>query len=143
MNEQTIQLLNEITQNTEMAKHTAQDLAEIAQDVRLKNDLHRQIATYEDLQNRARAMLAVDGEEPKEESAMAKMSAKMELKMKTLTDRSAKNIAGMLVEGNQMGVENMARAIRDYPTANVGAIALAQRLQHAESEYAHQMESFL
>ena len=49
----------------------------------------------------------------------------------------------MLVEGSEMGVENMARAIRACPGANVGAVALAQRLQHAESEYAHRLQAFL
>ena len=143
MDEQTIRLLNEVAQNTEMAKHTAQDLAAITGDARLKNELHRQIAAYEDLQNRARAMLAVGGEEPKDQSFAAKTAAKLELKMKAMADRSPHNLAGMLVEGSELGVENMARAIRACPSANVGAVALAQRLQHAESEYAHRLQAFL
>ena len=98
MDTQTIGLLNEVAKNAEMGKHTAQDLAQITEDVRMKNELQRQVDTYEDLQNRARAMLAVGGEEPKDESTMAKMSAKMGVKMQTAMDKSNTNLAKMIIE---------------------------------------------
>lgn len=143
MEPQTIGLLNEVAKNAEMGKHTAQDLAGITEDVRMKNELQRQVETYEDLQNRARAMLAVGGEEPKDESAMAKMSAKMGVKMQTVMDKSNTNLAKMIIEGSHMGEKDLEEAIRRNPGANVGAVALAKRLHHAESEYAQQMKNFL
>lgn len=143
MNEQTIDLLNEIAQNTEMAKHTANDLAQIAQDTNLKNRLKQHVQTYEDLQNRACAMLAVEGQKPKNQSVFAKMGAKLEIKRKTLTDQSNQNLAQMLVKGNQMGVENMQQAMAQNPQANVGAMALAERVLHAEQAYAQQLKKYL
>lgn len=143
MKEQTIQLLNEIATNAEMGKHTAEDLLDRVEDPRMKNELQRHIRTYEDLQNRARAMLAVEGELPKQESTMTKLSAKMGVKMKTILDRSPRNVAEMLIEGNHMGATTLTEALKENPQANVGAIALAHRLQNAENEYADQLESFL
>ena len=93
--------------------------------------------------SRARAMLAVGGEEPKDESTMAKMSAKMGVKMQTAMDKSNTNLAKMIIEGSHMGEKDMEEAIRQNPGANVGAVALAKRLHHAESEYAQQMKNFL
>ena len=97
MKQDTIDLLNAVTKNTEMAKHTANDLAKMAQSPVMRRMLDGQVQTYEDLQNRARAMLAVGGEEPKGQNPMAKISAKLELKRKTMTDRSEQNLAQMMV----------------------------------------------
>lgn len=49
----------------------------------------------------------------------------------------------MLIEGSHVGVTDMTIAIKDAPDASPGAIALAQRLQHAENEYAGELNVFL
>lgn len=143
MKQDTIDLLNAVTKNTEMAKHTANDLAKMAQSPVMRRMLDGQVQTYEDLQNRARAMLAVGGEEPKGQNPMAKISAKLELKRKTMTDRSEQNLAQMMVKGNAMGARDMEKAVKKSPGANVGAIALANRVKRAETQFAQDMKRFL
>ncbi len=143
MKQDTIDLLNAVTKNTEMAKHTANDLAKMAQSPVMRRMLDGQVQTYEDLQNRARAMLAVGGEEPKGQNPMAKISAKLELKRKTMTDRSEQNLAQMMVKGNAMGARDMEKAVKKSPDANVGAIALANRVKRAETQFAQDMKRFL
>ena len=143
MKQDTIDLLNAVTKNTEMAKHTANDLAKMAQSLVMRRMLDGQVQAYEDLQNRARAMLAVGGEEPKSQNVMAKMSAKLELKRKTMTDRSERNLAQMMVKGNAMGARNMEKAVKKSPHANVGAIALANRVRSVETQFAQDMKRFL
>ena len=143
MKQDTIDLLNAVTKNTEMAKHTANDLAKMAQSPVMRRMLDGQVQTYEDLQNRARAMLAVGGEEPKGQNPMAKISAKLELKRKTMTDRSEQNLAQMMVKGNAMGARDMEKAVKKSTDANVGAIALANRVKRAETQFAQDMKRFL
>ena len=139
MDSQTQKLLGAVVKNTQMCQTTLNKLIGITKDAELKKKIHEQLATHEDISNRARAMLAADGCEVKPESAMAKMSAQMGIAMKTMRDASSRNLAQMMIEGNHMGVT----AIKEAENANPGAVALAQRLQHAENAYAGQLAQFL
>ena len=143
MNEQTSALLNEVVKNTEMGKNTIRQLLGIAEDERLKEHLHRQLATYEDLSNRAHAMLAVEGETPQGQGTFTKLNAKMGVAMQTAMDKSPRKIAEMLIEGSNVGVTDLTKAMRDAPGAGPGAMALAERLQNAESTYAQELGVFL
>ena len=140
MDDQTVLLLNEVVKNAEMGKNTVTQLLGITDDERLKIHLNRQLATYEDLSKRANAMLAVEAEG---QNAFTKLNAKMGVKIQTIYDKSPRKIAEMLIEGSHVGVTDMTIAIKDAPDANPGAIALAQRLQHAENEYAGELNVFL
>ena len=123
MDDQTVLLLNEVVKNAEMGKNTVTQLLGITDDERLKIHLNRQLATYE--------------------NAFTKLNAKMGVKIQTIYDKSPRKIAEMLIEGSHVGVTDMTIAIKDAPDANPGAIALAQRLQHAENQYAGELNVFL
>ena len=118
MDDQTVLLLNEVVKNAEMGKNTVTQLLGITDDERLKIHLNRQ-------------------------NAFTKLNAKMGVKIQTIYDKSPRKIAEMLIEGSHVGVTDMTIAIKDAPDANPGAIALAQRLQHAENEYAGELNVFL
>ena len=143
MDSQTQKLLGAVVKNTQMCQTTLNKLIGITKDAELKKKIHEQLATHEDISNRARAMLAADGCEVKPESAMAKMSAQMGIAMKTMRDASSRNLAQMMIEGNHMGVTDLTMAIKEAENANPGAVALAQRLQHAENEYLGELKAFL
>ena len=143
MDDQTVLLLNEVVKNAEMGKNTVTQLLGITDDERLKIHLNRQLATYEDLSKRANAMLAVEGEQAEGQNAFTKLNAKMGVKLQTIYAIRPRKIAEMLIEGSHVGVTDMTIAIKDAPDANPGAIALAQRLQHAENEYAGELNVFL
>ena len=97
MDSQTQKLLGAVVKNTQMCQTTLNKLIGITKDAELKKKIHEQLATHEDISNRARAMLAADGCEVKPESAMAKMSAQMGIAMKTMRDASSRNLAQMCI----------------------------------------------
>ncbi len=145
MDNNTINLLNKISKNAEMGKNSTKQLIEITKDASLLHHLQKQLSTYEDLSRRAHAMLAVNGKQPKEQNPMAKMSANMGIRMKTLADDSPKKMAEMLIEGSTMGIRDMQKALAqvNLTNTNSGAIALAQRLESAESAYRQELSTFL
>ena len=63
------------------------------------------------------------------QSAMAKLNTKMGIGMKTLTDKSTRNLAEMLSEGSSQGVMDCIKSQKDYPDAAPGSKRLMQRLQ--------------
>lgn len=143
MENQTVTLLNEIVKNAEMGKNTLSQLLDITDDDRLKGHLSRQLSTYEDLSRRANAMLAVEGEQAEGQPPLTKLNVKMGVAMQTMYDRSPRKIAEMLIQGSHVGATDMTIALKDSPDANPGAIALAQRLQNAENQYAGELNAFL
>ena len=143
MNEKTVTLLNDIAENAEMGKSSVEKLLTIVEDASLRHHLHKQLATYDDLLKRAHAMVSVEGAMPKEQSGLTKTWAQMGITMQTIGDRSPRKIAEMLIEGSTVGVTDMTKALKDADGANPGAVALAQRLQNAEQQYADELTSFL
>ena len=143
MEEKTISLLNEVSRSAEMGKNTVRRLLDVTDDPKMLSHLRKELATFEDVSRRSHAMLATYGKLPKEQSPAAKLSAQMGISMKTMVDRSPRNLAEMLIEGNTMGVTQLTEALKDNRGANEGAVALAQRLQHAENEYSNELHAFL
>ena len=68
---------------------------------------------------------------------------KMGISMKTLTDKSTRNLAEMLTQGSGLGVVDCVKSCKDYPNAAPGAKRLAQRLQDFEEDNRIQLERFL
>lgn len=143
LDEKTIHLLDEIAKNTAMGKAAVEHLLQISEDAALCHHLQKQLALYDDLGKRAAAMLAVEGAIPKEQGVFTKASAQMGITMQTIVDQSPRKLAEMLIEGSHMGATEITEAIRDNQGANAGAVALAERLQEAESLYAEELTSFL
>ena len=56
---------------------------------------------------------------------------------------SAQKLAEMVIEGSHMGSTELTKALHAAEGANVGALALAERLQTAEEQYADDMTRFL
>ncbi len=145
MHDNTIELLNEVSKNTEMGKNTVRRLLQLTKDEDMRRHLQRQLKTYEDISNRSHAMLGSMGALPKEQSPMAKFSADMGIKMKTIVDKSPNNMARMLIKGSDMGVRDMEHALNsaNLGNTNAGAVALAQRLENEENEYKSELSNFL
>ena len=107
------QLLNHIYQTAEMGQEGIQSVLKYAEEPRLVSALNSQMSEYEQIQNAAGAMLQARGEPPKGLGPVVKASSEMMSTMKAMTDRSATNIAEMMIQGSTMGVTKSLRTIRD------------------------------
>ena len=90
-----------------------------------------------------RAAIDACGGSAQGQSAMAKFNTKMGISMKTLTDKSTRNLAEMLTQGSGMGVVDCVKAQKDYPNAAPGTKRLAQRLMEFEEDNRVRLEQFL
>ena len=124
-----LNLLEAVVQNTEMGKNTLEQIVPMTDDVQFKAELLRQRNVYHQLNQEAHTAIEACGGTAQGQSAMAKLNTKMGISMKTLTDKSTRNLAEMLTQGSGMGVVDCVKAQKDYPNAAPGAKRLAQRLQ--------------
>ena len=131
-----LNMLEAIVQNTEMGKNTLDQLVPMAEDEQFKAELLRQRNIYRQLNQEAHAAIDACGGSAQGQSAMAKLNTKVSIGMKTITDKSTRNLAEMLTQGSGMGVV-------DYPDAAPGSKRLMQKLQDFEEDNRLKLEQYL
>lgn len=136
-------LLEAVVQNTEMGKNTLEQIVPMAEDARFKAELLRQRNIYRQLNQEAHNAIEACGGSAQGQSAMAKFNTKVGISMKTLTDKSTRNLAEMLTQGSGMGVVNCIKSQRDCPDAAPGTKRLVQRLMEFEEDNRIKLEQFL
>ena len=145
-------LLEAVVQNTEMGKNTLEQILPMAQEGLFRAELLRQRNIYRELNQDAHTALAAGGVQAQGQacggtaqgqSAMAKFNTKMGISMKTMTDKSTRNLAEMLSEGTSQGVMDCIKSQKDYPNAAPGSKRLAQRLQAFQEDNRIKLEQFL
>ena len=137
------QLLNHIYQTAEMGREGIQSVLKYTDEPKLASVLNSQLTEYEQLKNAAGSMLHDRGEPPKGLGPMAKASSEVVSTVKAMTDRSATNIAEMMIQGSTMGVTKSLRTIRDCNVKEGEVRRLADRLLKTEQANIEEMKRFL
>ncbi len=110
----TGELAGKIYKNMKMGGDSVLNLLPKVEDERLKSHMTALLDGYEKYASDARGFLVSEGVPAREEGAMAKMSAKMGIGMKTITDSSTSRIAELLMEGAVMGICDTTRVLHEY-----------------------------
>ena len=137
------QLLNHIYQTAEMGREGIQSVLKYTEEPKLVQALNSQLSEYQQIQNSAGSMLQARGEPPKGIGPVAKASSEVMSTMKAMTDRSATNIAEMMIQGSTMGVTKSLRTIRDCDVKDGEVRRLADQLLKTEQANIEEMKRFL
>jgi hypothetical protein len=143
MKDDNVSMLEAVVENTELGKNTLEQMIPMAQDGEFKAELLREKLGFHEINQEAHMCLAAGGEEAKGQSSIAKMNVKMGISMKTLTDKSTRNLAEMLAEGSGQGVMDCLKSQKDYPEATPGAKKIMQKLQDFEQDNMVKLGQFL
>lgn len=138
-----LSLLEAVVQNTEMGKNTLEQIVPMTNDVQFKAELLRERNIYRELNQEAHTAIEACGGTAQGQSAMAKLNTRMGIGMKTLTDKSTRNLAEMLSEGSSQGVMDCIKSQKDYPDAAPGSKRLMQKVQDFEEDNRIRLERFL
>lgn len=138
-----LSLLEAVVQNTEMGKNTLEQIVPMTDDVQFKAELLRERNIYSELNQEAHTAIEACGGTAQGQSAMAKLNTRMGIGMKTLTDKSTRNLAEMLSEGSSQGVMDCIKSQKDYPDAAPGSKRLMQKVQDFEEDNRIRLERFL
>ena len=138
-----LSLLEAVVQNTEMGKNTLEQIVPMTDDVQFKAELLRERNIYRELNQEAHTAIEACGGTAQGQSAMAKLNTRMGIGVKTLTDKSTRNLAEMLSEGSSQGVMDCIKSQKDYPDAAPGSKRLMQKVQDFEEDNRIRLERFL
>ncbi len=141
--EQEKLLLEAIVKCSEMGTGTIDRLAKINENGPFADTMGVQQREYEAIREEAARRLAAMGEDPGQLSAFEKISTAVGVTMNTLTDKSARHMAEMLIQGSTMGIVDLTKAIRDNPGASHDAQNLAERLLRSMQRDVEELKSYL
>ena len=115
-----LNMLEAIVQNTEMGKNTLDQLVPMAEDEQFKAELLRQRNIYRQLNQEAHAAIDACGGSAQGQSTMAKLNTKVSIGMKTITDKSTRNLAEMLTPATVWAWWTASNPRRTTPTPRQG-----------------------
>ena len=136
-------LLNRIHRNTQMGLETLPLLASKAEDTQFKNTLREQWKDYQALNTEAETLMRKRGIKIRGVNEMARMSAVTMTNMKTLMDRSTSKLAEMAIQGSNMGVTKITKALHETRTTEHEAIDLANRVLKVEMKNLAELREYL
>ena len=137
------QLLEAILENAQMGEGTLDQLIPLAEEGLFRAEMQRQRNVYHDMVSQAEKCLAAGGAQPKGQSALAKVSTRVGIRMKTLTDHSTQNLAQMLSAGSYQGVLDCRKCETAFADAAPGTKKLLHQLEAFQQDGCKRFEAFL
>ena len=141
----TKEFLDSLYKNVKMGADSIIDLMPKVKDNGMREEMTAELERYEKFAKGIRDILFKAGDEPKEESFMAKAMTKMGIEMNTMMDSTTSHIADMMIQGATMGVTDTTKLIREYENTACSeeALALARETVKYEEESIERLKKFL
>ncbi len=143
MQKHDVDILNSIYKNSRMAYDCTGMMNERCKNRELKSYLSAQQKHYARTCNAAKNMLEHSGEKvervPKSHIKMAQMG----IRMKTMRNKTASNVAEIMYKGTNMGIIDIAKTVNMSRSASENTKQLAETLLSNEERYANGLKRFL
>ena len=136
------ELLAAIYENASMAADAITNVLPRAQDGKQKLLMEKQLQGYQAAVNEAGKQLK-GLSAPVKENRLSKLGAKTGILLNTLTDSSPSKLAELMIQGTDMGVVDLTRALNKCPQASQGVKSEAEKLLKQEQNYIDDMKQFL
>lgn len=140
---QTERLLQNIVENARMGEDACDQLLNRAEDEPIRQELMTQKQQYAAAAQAAEQQLTRMGVYPQPKGPMARMGMWMGMQMNTLTNRSASHIADITIQGCNMGIVELTKALNSMPQAEPLAQGIAQGLIAKQQEAIDRLKPFL
>ncbi len=143
MNEHSIKLLEACSSGSKMALNSLNQLHEYTIDDDLKSVLDTYKRMHEELQDRTMVLLMEVGRCEKEPSLMASTFSYMTAEMKLLIKDDNHQIAKLLMDGCNMGIQSISTYVNDYPDASKEIKDIAEDLVKMEEDFMRDLKTFI
>ena len=143
MQENTIKLLKECSLGCKMAVKSVAQVKEYARDEKLIRLLESYDEKHRELDEEIAALLAERHEDGKEPPAMAEMGAWMKIEMKMMMHDDDHQIAKLMMDGCNMGIQSVSEYLNKYDGASKPAVAKAKELIKIEEDFMKEMKEYV
>lgn len=143
MDEQTRKLLEECSIGSKMAGNSLSQIMEYIKDTNLKKLVEDYIARHKKLEEEAVQALEKSGNEAKDPGVMSSAFAWFTTEMKLTFNDDNTQIAKLLMDGCNMGIQTLGERMNTLSQADAGAQALTRRIIKTEQELMKELQAYL
>lgn len=139
----TEKLLSAVHKTANMGMESLNALIPETQDSSIKRTLRSQLDSYSSFLDEAGSGLLLRGQEPKQQGVVNKLMLDMNVKMNAKINQSPSHIAEMMIQGSNMGIIEVQKALNHAPEAAKEAKSLAKDLLEFEQNSVDAYKKFL
>ena len=143
MEEQTLQILNECSSGCKMAIHSMEQILEYVKNEKLERVIGRAIEKHKEIAERTAKALTSYGEQGKKPGVAAETFAWLTTEMKMMIRDDSAQIAKIMTNGCNMGIQSIMEVWNDSPEADRESKDIARALVKAEEDFADELKVFL
>ena len=143
MGEQTRKLLEECGKGCQMATGSIDQIREHIKDQKMQELVSGYRKKHRDLEREAARLLAEEGEEEPQAGLAASAMSWITTNVKLLADESSSQIAKLLMDGCNMGVQGITEAVNRYTQASRESRSLAEKLVKLEERFSKDLKVYL
>lgn len=141
---QSYDLINSIYKNTDMGITAINELLQNGtKNQAFRDQIIHQSNEYKEIKNEAGNLLKKDGLKPKGISGLSKLMSDMAVKANVNSDISVAHCAQMMIKGSTMGINKVAKGMRENSRITDKERALAEKLLSTEQENIEKLIRFL
>ena len=143
MNEDSIQLIKEVDSGCLMAINSLHQMEEYEIPKEQNDLITRYIVKHEELQKEASRMLHNNNETDKQPGMMASAMSWLTTEMKLMIHENTSEIAKIMMNGCNMGIQGIREQISKYKDADEEAVKLAEKLIKVEEDMFSDAKQFI
>ena len=139
----TINLLEEVDSGCKMAIDSMNRISSYGMDGKLSRVIENYKYKHMELQKQADDMLRQNGASGKEPGVMSAIMARVTAGVKMFVRDDNNQVAKIMMDGCNMGIQSIAESINKYKQASKESIGLAKSLIKAEEDFMCDLKQFL
>lgn len=136
-------LFDALYQNAEMGTSSIKQIFPKVSDTKLKNELRKQLANYQGQENMIIGSMRAYNMKPQPLPKTAKLMSKMGICFNCAKDKSTEHIAEMLIQGTNMGIIKINKALNHTVTASPKLVQEAKDMLTREQAYIDNLKGYL
>lgn len=137
-----LEMLDALYQNASMGASSIHSVLSKVEDADLHQELENQLSCYQAESQSFRSQIEADQTRPKEIPFWQKASADVGIAVNTLMDSSSQHIAEMMIEGTNMGIVEINKALNNI-SVSPQIQAQAEQMLIQEEQYINRLKTFL
>lgn len=139
----TIQLLKECSEGIKMALGSIEHVLSAVENKELKSLLIDYERAHREIEDKLEQQLSKHDEEGQEPSKVQKLFANLTTGVKLAMDNSTNEIAKLLMDGCNMGIQSVSAYINQYADASKESQEVADKLVRTEQRFMDDLRKFL
>lgn len=136
-------LLTAVLQNSEMGTSAIRQIFPSVSDSSLRTELRHQLSEYEKQHNNVCRQMQLLHMKGKPISPMAKAMSSVGIAMKAATDNSSQHLAEMLIQGTNMGIIEINKALNSAKDISGSLKSDTKELLRKEQQYIDRLKAYL